>query len=307
MGKLQPHLLLRQERRLAFIFLLPALLLILLVYVLPTLVTFLISFQPANMDPNLSRVFGPEGLGQLSLNNYTRSFSDPVWRQAIQNTALYTVAVIAIGLLFSLVAALVLNQEFYGRGLLRALILVPWAVPPIVNGTTWGLVFHADIGTANGLLREFGWIDRDLLWLGEPPLALLVVVVATVWRLIPFMTLLLLAGLQTIGRELYESAEVDGANSWRRFRFITLPNLWPVMLSVTTLQIIWLTKSFDEIWALTQGGPSNATMVMNLWVYRQAFEFLKFGYGAALAYILTFLTVVVVFLYYSLNRRTEVP
>lgn len=295
----------RQERRLAYAFLFPALFLISAMYLLPTIVTFVVSFEPAKMDPNIIQVFNPANLGQISLDNYLRSFRDPVWLKAIGNTAFYVVVVVVLGMSFSMVVALVLNQPFKGRGFLRALILIPWAVPPIVNGTTWGLVYHADIGTMNGILRQLGLIHQDLLWLGHPRLALFTVITATTWRLVPFMTLLILAGLQTIPREVYESAEVDGANAVQRFFYITLPNIRMVLLTVVTLLVVWVTKAFDEIWALTEGGPSYGTTVMNLWTYRQSFDFLRFGYGSALAYILVVLTGIVVIANFLIGRREE--
>jgi ABC-type sugar transport system permease subunit len=257
------------------------------------------------MDPHIIKVFEPENLRQLSLKNYVRAFRDPVWLKSMKNTGLYLLIVVILGMSFSMIVALVLNQVFKGRGFLRALILIPWAVPPIVNGTTWGLVYHADIGTMNGLLRTLGLIDHDLLWLGEPGLALFAVISATTWRLIPFMSLMLLAGLQTIPTEVYESAQVDGANSVQSFFHITLPNIRLVMLTVITLLTIWVTKVFAEIWALTKGGPSYGTMVMNLWTYRQSFEFLRFGYGSALAYIMVTLMLLLIVVNFLIRRRVE--
>lgn len=296
----------RKTRRLAFVFISPALLLILAMYLIPTIVTFLVSFMPARMDPNIWKVLDPQNLGRISLNNYFRSFADPVWIKAIGNTIWYVIVVVFLGVSFSLLAALVLNESFKGRGFLRALILVPWAVPPIVNGTTWGLVFHADIGTVNGILRQLGLISRDLLWLGDPQLALFAIITATTWRLIPLVTLLILASLQTVPSEIYESAAVDGANVWQRFLHITFPNIRLVLLTTTILLTVFVTKAFDEIWALTKGGPSYGTTVMTLWIYRQSFDFLRFGYGAALAYILTLITAMVVLLNLVVRRRVEV-
>jgi len=296
----------RKTRRLAYAFISPALLLIAGMYLIPTIVTLLVSFMPARMDPNIVQVFKLDNLRLLSLNNYVRSFSDPVWVKAIGNTIWYVIVVVFLGVSFSLLAALVLNESFKGRGFLRALILIPWAVPPIVNGTTWGLVFHADIGTVNGILRQLGVIRHDPLWLGDPQLALFVVITATVWRLVPLVTLLILASLQTVPSEIYESAAVDGANVWQRFLHITLPNIRMVLLTTTILLTVFVTKAFDEIWALTKGGPSYGTTVMTLWIYRQAFDFLRFGYGAALAYILTLITAVVVVINLFVRRRVEV-
>ena len=295
----------RQERRLAYAFIFPAIFLIALMYLVPTIVTFVVSFESSKADPNIIKVFSPENLSQVSLNNYRRSFKDPVWRKAMGNTAWYAAAVVVLGVSSSMVLALVLNQSFKGRGFLRALILIPWAVPGIVSGTTWGLVYHADIGTMNGVLRSIGLIDHDLLWLAEPRLALFAIISASVWRQIPFTTLFILAGLQAISREIYESAEVDGANAVQRFFYITLPSIRIVLLTVITLLIVGATRAFDAIWALTSGGPSYGTTVMNLWVYRQSFEFLRFGYGSALAYILMFTSAVVVIANYLIRRREE--
>jgi ABC-type sugar transport system permease subunit len=295
----------RQERRLAYTFLFPALFLIALLYLVPTVVTFVVSFESSKADPNIVKVFSAENLSQISLNNYRRSFKDQVWLKAMGNTAWYAAAVVVLGVSSSMVLALVLNQPFKGRGFLRALILIPWAVPGIVSGTTWGLVYHADIGTMNGVLRQIGLIQEDLLWLGHPRLALFAVITASTWRQIPFTTLFILAGLQAIPREIYESAEVDGANAMQRFFYITLPSLKIVLLTVITLMIVGATRAFDVIWALTSGGPSYGTTVMNLWAYRQSFEFLRFGYGSALSYILMFISGVVVIANYLIRRRGE--
>ena len=301
-----PGPLMRRERRLGCLFVLPALLLVFVMYLIPTVTTFVVSFQSADMEPHIARVLDTANLSRIGLDNYRRAFRDTVWRTAMVNTGIYVIVVVLVTVLFSMAVALILNQSFKGRGFLRALILIPWAVPPIVNGTMWGLVFHADIGTLNGVLRTLGIIQRDVIWLGEPRLARLVVITATTWRLIPFVSLLLLAGLQSIPRSIYESAKVDGANALQSFVLITLPNLSMVILTAITLLTLWVTKVFDEIWALTKGGPSYGTTVMNLWTYRQSFEFLRFGYGSALAYIMVFITAMLVLVNFWLRRRSEV-
>jgi len=192
-----------------------------------------------------------------------------------------------------------------GRGLLLAVVLIPWAVPPVVSGTTWGLVIHADIGTLNGVLYSLGLIDSYQVWLGDPTGALNVVIVATAWRFIPLMTLLLLAGLQHLDRSTYEAASVDGANEFTKFLHITLPGMRPILLTVSLLAVIWSTKVFDEIWVLTGGGPAYGTTVMNVWVYQQAFEFLRFGYGSALAYLLAGGTAILAAAYFFITRKVD--
>lgn len=295
----------RQERQLAYAFIFPSFFLIALLYLVPTIVTLLVSFQSSRADPNIIRAFSAENLSQLSLDNYRRAFQDPIWLKASVNTAWYSAVVVVLTISLSMALALVLNQSFKGRGFLRALVLIPWAVPGVVNGTTWGLVFHADIGTMNGVLKTLGIIRQDLLWLGHPQLALVAIIVASTWQLLPFTTLFFLAGLQAIPREIYESAEIDGANVVQRFLYITLPSIKIVLLTVLTLLIVSTTRAFDVIWSLTSGGPAYGTTVMNLWVYRQSFDFMRFGYGSALAYILMSISGIIVLANLLLRRGEE--
>jgi ABC-type sugar transport system permease subunit len=292
------------ETRLAVLLLLPAAALVGGLYLLPTLVTLLISFQARDIGPNFAEVFG--NISNLSLQNYLRSFNDPVWQRAMIQTGILTGIVVGLGLPLSLGIALLLSQDFWGRSLLRAMILLPWAIPPIVNGTMWTLVYHPQIGTLNAALTQLGVLQRYTIWLGDPIVAIVSASIAVMWRFIPFMTLFTMAGLQNIPKEIYESAAIDGAGIVRRFLHITLPAIKSVLITVAAMQVIWVTKVFDEIWALIKGGAAGTT-VMSLWIYRQAFEFLNFAYGSALAYILALITALVVFAhYYFVVRRSEV-
>lgn len=295
----------RSDRRQAMFFLAPASLLLVAIFLLPTVVTFFVSLEPRGINPVPGEVFAPETLSQISGRNYERSFSDPVWLGSLGTTVVFGAGMTTLSLAVSLALALLLNRVRYGRSVLLALVLVPWAVPPVVGGTTWGLVVHGDIGTLNGFLDLVGLIDTYQVWLGEPLSALAVVITATAWRYVPLMTLLLLAGLQQLDQEQYEAASLDGANSWQKFRYITLAGLRPMLVTVSILSVIWSTKIFDEIWVLTGGGPAYGTTVMNVWVYQQAFEFLRFGYGAALAYQLALGTALLALLYFFVARRSE--
>jgi len=293
----------QSDAKLAIILLLPAATLVIGLYFVPTLITFLMSFQKRDISANLLEVI--INIPNSTLDNYIRSFRDPDWVASFNQTLLLILIVTGLGITISLGIAILLSQEFRGRGFLRALVLIPWAVPPIVNGTTWTLIYHPQVGTLNALLSQLGLIDRYIIWLLDPLLAIFSAGLAVTWRFIPFMTLFILAGLQTVQRELYESAMVDGANFWQRFRHVTLPTIRPVLLTVIFMQIIWTTKVFDEIWALIKGGAAGTT-VMNLWIYRQAFEFLRYGYGSALAYLLAlFTSIVVIGYYYLVSKRSE--
>lgn len=288
---------------LAVLFVAPVFAAILGLYLVPAVFTLLASLEPVRADIRFGVVFAPESLAQAGLQNYRLALRDPVWMRSIGTTAVFVLAVLAVSLSVSLGVALVLNKAFRGRGLVRALVLVPWAIAPVVNATMWSLVFHADVGTLNGLLHSLGLVDRYVIWLAQPLLAFGGIVTVVAWRFVPLMSLLVLAGLQSIPRELYESAEIDGANVWQRFRWVTLPGIRLILVTAAVIQMVWTTKVFDEIFVLTRGGPSYATMVMNLWIYRQAFEFLRFGYGSALAYFLTAFSVTIVLVYRSLGRE----
>lgn len=291
------------DTKLAMLLLAPAAALVIGLYFMPTLITFLMSFQKGDIGENFFEVI--INIPNSSLDNYIRSFNDPDWIASFGQTLLLILIVVGLGIAISLGIALLLSQEFKGRSILRALVLIPWAVPPIVNGTTWTLIYHPQVGTLNALLHQLGLIDRYIIWFIDPNLAIFAAGLAVTWRFIPFMTLFTLAGLQTIQTELYESAKVDGANFIQRFRYITLPAMKSVLLVVIFMQIIWTTKVFDEIWALIKGGAARTT-VMNLWIYRQAFEFLRYGYGSALAYLLAlFTSIIVIAYYYTVAKKSE--
>jgi len=294
-----------QEERIAWALILPAIVLWTGLYILPFIYTFIASFEPVSADIRFETVFRPEILSQMGLQNYLRSLSDSVWLQSIWNTVVLVSSELVLCLSLSLGIALILNQSFLGRGIVRSLVLLPWAVAPIVNGMMWNLIFNAHVGTANSLLHDLGLIDHYIIWLSQPNLATMAIVLAITWRFIPLTSLFLLAGLQSIPRELYENAQIDGAGPLQAFRHITLPGIRGVLAATAVLLFMWTTKVFGEIWALTRGGPSYSTTVMNWWIYRQAFEFLRYGYGSALAFVLTLFTGVAIILNHFLELRRE--
>lgn len=294
-----------REERIAWALILPAIALWAGFYILPFIYTFIASFEPVSADIRFGTVFSPEILSQVGLQHYLRSLTDSVWLQSIRNTVVLISSVLVLCLSFSLGIALILNQGFLGRGIVRSFVLLPWAIAPIVNGMMWNLIFNADVGTANSLLHDLGLIDRYIIWLAQPNLAMMAIVLAVTWRFIPLTSLFILAGLQSIPRELYEIAQIDGAGPLQTFRHVTLPGIRSVFAATAVLLVMWVTKVFGEIWALTRGGPSYGTTVMNWWVYRQAFEFLRFGYGSALAYVLTLFTGVAITLNHFLELRRE--
>ena len=285
-----------QEHGFALALLIPAFALIVVIALLPALQTLQTSLYKVSMI-----LPGAEYVG---LRNYSRLLEDARFWNAWKNTVYFTGASVLGETLLGLAIALVLSQEFPLRGLVRAAVLVPWAIPTVVSSRLWGLIFNTDFGLANYLLRSAGIIDSDQNWLGEIGWALNVTVLVDVWKTTPFMALLIMAGLSTIPNDLYEAARVDGANMLQRFTQITVPLLIPVLLVAVMLRALDAFRVFDVIYVMTGGGPADSTEVMSTLTYKILFSATQFGYGSTLAgsMFLTLLGVSLVFLYMLRNR-----
>jgi ABC-type sugar transport system permease subunit len=223
--------------------------------------------------------------------NFARLFDDSVFWQSLWHTAIFVAASVILEVLIALGVAVVIEDDrvWVARGT-RALILLPWAVPPVVNGLLWAFIFNGQYGYLNRLLQALGVIAEPINWLGAPALAMGAVITAYVWRTTPFNILLYHAALQGIPGELYEAAAVDGATGWQRFCRITLPLLSPVIAVSLILRTTFGFMVFDEILAITQGGPGNATWVAAWYTYRVSFQPpFNIGLGAASAWVLALL------------------
>ena len=212
-------------------------------------------------------------------------------------TLIFVIAAVTIEITLAIGIALLLNRPFRGRWLVRMLALLPWAIPSVVNGIMWKWILNPSYGSLNGLLYSLGIIDRYIVWLGSPDLALAMVTIADIWKETPFIMLLFLAALQTIPHELYEAARVDGSSPVQSFFHITLPLIRPTLFVAVALRTIWALKSFDLIYTLTAGGPSNGTAVLGYYTYVKSFVSLQLGRGAAVAYIMTFAVLLLVIFY----------
>jgi multiple sugar transport system permease protein len=270
----------RTRRRTGLILLAPSLVVMALVILYPIIRSVIYSFQ---------RV-APEGGRFRStwtwFDNYRAMGDDPALRTGLRNTIIFVVGEVTLVIGIALVVALLLNHPFGRNGFFRIALLIPWAIAPVANAVLWKWILHGSYGILNAVLLRLGIIDQYKIWLGEPGLALRMILLADVWKSVPFIALLLLAGLQNIPRHLYRAAKLDGATVWQRFRFVTLPGLrTPIALAVI-LQTIWAIKIFDLIYVLTKGGPADGTLMMNFLAYRVTFNFLDFGYGAALANVI---------------------
>ena len=288
----------REEQRLAVFLLAPAVLIMAVVTVYPLLRSLWISL----LEWDLTKPFS--GHPFIGLQNYLHILKDPVFWQSAKVTAIFVIGAVSLEIICGLLIALLLNKNFVGRNFVRMLSLLPWAIPPVVNGIMWKWILNPSYGALNGILYSLGLIDEYIIWLGSPGLSLLMVILADVWKETPFIMLLFLAALQTIPGELYEAAEVDGANWFKKFWNITLPLIKPTLFVALSLRTIWALKSFDLIYTLTAGGPSNGTSVIGFYTYLKTFVSLDLGKGSAAAYMMTIVVMIVVLLYQkALNQK----
>jgi multiple sugar transport system permease protein len=278
----------REERRLGAAMLLPSLAVIALVAAYPIGYAVWLSLNEYSViTPGLSRFVG--------LDNYSEALGSSEFWDAMITTLVFTVASVGLELAIGLGMALVMHQAFRGRALLRAVVLVPWAILTVVTAITWRTIFEPELGFVNTMLETLSLPGSDIVWLGERGYALGVMILADVWKTAPFMALLILAGLQGIPNELYDAAKVDGASTWQRFRRITLPLLVPAITVALIFRTLDAMRVFDLPYVLTKG--ANGTETLSLIAQEELVTNRNTGLGSALS-VLTFLTVMgVSFLY----------
>jgi ABC-type sugar transport system permease subunit len=239
----------------------------------------------------------------VGLGNYVDQLVSGNFWGAVGRALFFTVASTALELLLGLALALLMDQPLRGRWLLRTIIILPWALPTIVNALMWRWIDNAEYGSLNALLTQTGIIDHYQPWLSNSDTAMWMVIVADVWKLTPLVAILLLAGLQSVDREVVEVARVDGAGGWQTFRLILLPLITPVILIVLVLRTMEAFKVFDIIWIMTHGGPANSTQSIAIYAYQTAYQGFDFGRGAALGYLIALVIMVLAALYLRLLGR----
>ncbi len=289
-----------RERWLACLLILPSFVVVFALILVPMVRAFWMSLHRINLkQPALGQPF-------IGLGNYSDVFQDPNFWATINRTLYFLVVSVLAEVILGVLVALLLNQQFRGRGLLRAIVLIPWALPVTIDAIMWLWIVNPSYGALNSLLWQVGLIDQYKTWLSSPTSAMNVVILADVWKVTPLVILLTLAGLQTIPPTLYEAARVDGAGAWRGFWGITLPLLRPTLAIVLVIRSMDAFRVFDIIYIMTAGGPSDGTKVISYYTYIEAFSFLRMGRGAALAYIITLAVGLMAWLYIKLiNRETE--
>jgi ABC-type sugar transport system permease subunit len=288
----------RGQGRLAFWLLLPAAVVVFGVIVYPVARTVLISFFEVNSAVPVATPF-------VGLGNYTDIFTDADFWSSIGHTLYFTLLSTALELVLGMGLALLLNAPLRARWLFRAVVVLPWALPTVVNGAMWRGVLNAQYGSLNALLTQLHVMGDYRSWLGTPFSALNMLVLADVWKTTPLAAFFLLTGLQSIPQEIYESARVDGAGAIGGFLRITLPLLVPSVAVVLVLRTIDAFKVFDLVYVLTGGGPANGTQTVAFFTYVQAFSDQRFGFGSALADVIVVCILVLSAIYLRALRRSE--
>ena len=280
-----------REARLAWSFVLPALAVIVLVALFPLAWTAWESLHVHDLRmPWIGRPF-------VGLANYAEVLGDGRFWASMGHTLLFTGASVGLELALGLALALAMNRAFRGRGLMRAAVLVPWAIPTVVAALLWRFMFDAEAGIANAVLMDVGLMEEPFVWFIHSAAAWVPVVLGDVWKMTPFVALLLLAGLQNIDESLYEAAEIDGAGPWQKFRHVTLPLLKPAILVTLVFRTLDAFRVFDLIYVLTGGGPGTATEPIALYTFNSLLQHLRFGYGSALSVIVFLVTFALAVLY----------
>lgn len=288
----------QHEGRFALLLLLPAALVVFGVVLWPVVRTLVVSLYDVDSAMPGSYPF-------VGLDNYVRVFQDDRFYSVLGHTMYFTLVSTFLELTLGVAVALLLNAPLKARWLWRSIVVLPWALPTIVNGALWRWIYNGQYGALNGLLDTLGISETPTQWLGEPFLALNMVIIADVWKNTSIVVFFILAGLQTIPSDLYEAARVDGAGPWRAFWRLTIPMLAPSIAVVLILRTIEAFKVFDIIYVMTGGGPASGTQTIAFYTYLQAFSNQLFGYGAALAYLIVLAVFALAMAYLRILRQNE--
>ncbi len=285
----------RRDAATPWLLLAPALLITAALVLIPAMQTVWMSLHDVVL-------FRPRLRPFVGLANYTRALADPVFWSSLGLSLVWVIVSVGLQFALGLATALLLNRRFAWRGLARALMVVPWALPSVIIGLIWTWMLDFNLGLVNTVGVRLHLLSEPVAWLSQPGTALAAVILAVVWQGFPFFAVTLLAGLQAIPAELYEAASLDGAGAWSQFRNVTLPGLLGVMTTALLLRMIWVANSLDLILVMTGGGPGTATQTLPLHAFLTAWSGGNYGQGSALAVILAVLLLGVV-IAYLLQRR----
>lgn len=277
-----------------YILILPACLLMGLIMIYPLGKVFYLSFQHYNPTKPFTNGFA-------GLDNFITIFTKKEFYNALGVSAKFVACEVVLQLIFGMIVALILNQKFKGRGFFRALTFIPWALSGVLTAVLWSIMFNQHFGVLNDLLAKLGIIKEPIAWLTNTKFVLGSVIVAELWRGIPFFAISLLAAMQGLPDDIYEAARVDGSTKFQTFRFITLPMLKNTIVLTTLLRTIWEFNSVDLIYSLTGGGPVGKTTTLSMLIANQAIKTSNYGYGSALSVVSFAILAVIAVIYMKLS------
>jgi ABC-type sugar transport system permease subunit len=288
----------QKDALIGFALILPSLLIILGISLQPILSTLYLSVFESSRGINVERIF-------VGLGNYADLLSEQIFWVTIGRTLYFTFVSVGLELALGIAIAQLIHSHPPGWQFLRTSLIIPWAVPTIVNGTMWRWIYNADYGALNGLLLQLGIIDKYIPWLTKPDVAMNLVILADIWHSVPFIALILQAALATLPADLEEAAAVDGANALQRFLLIRLPLLRPAILVALVIRTVEAFRAFDIIYVITNGGPAFGTVTISYLTYLETFSFGNVGRGSALSFLISLFTLLMAFVYIRILYRPE--
>lgn len=287
----------KRRTRYGYMLITPALVLICLLILYPTVETVYNSFFDYRTQT------AAQGVRFVGLKNYAKLFKDGFFWDTLGWTIVFTFASVLLELVIGMFLAVLMSRKVPGQGLIRSVILIPWAMPAIVAGIIWAQVFSVN-GFLNNVLKTAGFLEQNVPWLGSSLTAKLAILISDIWKNTPYMSLLLLAGLLTVDRQYYEAARLDGASAWKQFWYITLPLIRPTMMVTVLFRIISAMRVYDLIVAMTNGGPGGSTTTVSMYAVNTYFTYGNIGYGSALSVALLIISVIIsLFFVDSLQTR----
>jgi ABC-type sugar transport system permease subunit len=278
------------ERAYPYLSILPVFLVIAVFTIYPVLYSLYISLHRYLLTQPKSHPF-------VGLKNFSETISSYYFANSLVTTGIYTFFSVLGVIVFGLAVALFLNSRVKTAGIVKILILLPWAIPAVTSGLLWKWLLNSDFGALNGLLYSLGIVREYIPFLATPELAKLSLILAQIWKEGPLAAIFFLAGLQLIPKELYEAARIDGTGGWKIFRFITLPLLRSTLLVVLVYETMTAILTFDIIAVMTGGGPADSTALISWFAYAEIYKNLNLGHGAALAFVIALMTLVLIILY----------
>jgi multiple sugar transport system permease protein len=298
-GGVQAHGMMRRRQRFhatPYLLILPSLAIIVAFLIIPILQAVMLTFTNTSLLTRQNAKF-------IGLKNYIDFFTGSNFGRVFVATFVYVVGGVAFTYVFGLFTAAILHNNFVGRGLARTLLIMPWVVPQVVLVIVWKWMFNPKYGVINFLLSSIRLVPTDFSWFSSATFGMSAILITTVWKQYPLALLILLAGMQSISKELYEAASVDGANPVQKFIRITMPGLRYVTTVLVLLLTVWHFGNFVIVWLMTQGGPANSTATLTIFTYLNAFKFDKLGFGATVGIIALLISLIFSGVYYRLFVR----